>query len=128
MILITKIEYLKTEQSYAQLLYETSAPDRHVCTFSGAVVPTDLVRQHLCGRRFTSSDGTDIVLGITNEASEALSMQIERQQVDYDKLCRKVEDLQRAGCLERERHADTLVEITSASFWHRLRYLFTRKL
>ena len=124
MIVIKNIEFFETQRDTAELVYRTSLGHPAVCN-SGATVPLNEVMELIKGRRFVRpSDGTDIIVGVSNQAAEAIGLMYEgwdNMEKELLSLLRSRRKLDAEGIMLKS----TLLKLKAATFWQRIKWVFT---
>ena len=120
MILVKKIEYIETDRDPIDIIsmVRPNYPVR-VGTEKGAkLVEVSEIHELIKGRRFVRpSTQTDIVIGMSKQASEVIGIQYET----FDNMEESIAQLTSQQRVDRE----TLDKIKSASLLKRLTWLFT---
>jgi len=77
------------------------------------------------GRRFVRpSDGTDIIVGVSNQAAEAIGLMYEgwdNMEKELLSLLRSRRKLDAEGIMLKS----TLLKLKAATFWQRIKWVFT---
>lgn len=119
MKVITKVEYYETQDKEALIerLYTCEPYTKELPTDSGPV-DIKVVEETIHGRRYVSlSRGIDVVVGIKGEMAEILGL----QYAAYESMQNAASYLQKVV----EKQTKELSAFYCASFWKRLKYLFT---
>lgn len=125
MKIITDIKVLETNESTYELERHTYLGNETYIQFEGEVVPVNVVKELIRGRRFIDPKrGVDIVLGCSQEVGDILQLQydaFENMSQNIDTLLRHKDILSRQNVDLRKR----FVKVLKAGFFTRLKYLFT---
>lgn len=118
MIVITKIEVLKTNKDFCEIVLLCQDPFVNYIKFEeGNAVDIKTVREYIKGRRFYNPRrGIDVVLGVSKEVGDILGLQYEA----FENLEKGVEHLR----IEKNGYYQELKRIGKFNFWKRLKCLF----
>lgn len=121
MLLITKIETLKTKENFAEmyrLIYTSKDP---YITFGSELLETKVAKEIIKGRRFINpQNGIDVVLGASNEVGDLIGLQYEAWETQ----------IKNYTSLQNKHHiiSKELNDIKMLNFWGRIKFIFTGKI
>lgn len=114
MLLISKVEFLDVDGD-EQTIFETK-PREPLPLKCGEMVEAKVAQELVRGRRFRRpNDGTDIVIGCSNQAQDVIGLQYEAwESLEKDR------DHWHTQCVASRLKIDS---IKKAGFWERLKWL-----
>lgn len=129
MILIRSVDWIEIDGNYVKLTQIKTPPFSYL---SERHSPDEKIKEELIwGRRFVrSSDGTDVVIGVSDEAGKVLGLQYEA----WEKLEKELYQARTEHGIAKRELAKTRLELEGAivrfykianeNFWERLKRLF----
>ena len=145
MIVIKKIEFLKTDRDIYEIYYShmMDRPESPM-VFDGEFIAPEFFREIIRGIHFRRPDGEEVVVGVSKQAQEVLGLMYDvwedqRATIDMlrssrDKMEKKIEDqratidMLRSSRDKMEKKIDELggglFKFECSGFWGRLKYLF----
>lgn len=124
MIVIKKIEFLKTDRDIYEIYYShmMDRPESPM-VFDGEFIAPEFFREIIRGIHFRRPDGEEVVVGVSKQAQEVLGLMYDvwedqRATIDMlrssrDKMEKKIDEL-----------GGGLFKFECSGFWGRLKYLF----
>ena len=119
MLLIKNIEFYETDRDPVQIIRQSGSYEaiQVISDRGGCVVPLSEVRELVYGRRFVRpSDGTDLVVGVSQQAQDVLGLQYEAWQNMSDAL----DTCQAASAIKSREIEDA----KKATLWTRIKWVF----
>jgi hypothetical protein len=118
MIIITKVEALKTEKDIEELEWQIYCEQNSHTKIGDDFVPVEYAREIIRGRRFVNpSRDIDVVIGVTGKVGDLLGLQYEA----FENMEKEIEVLR----IKNQTLHRKLDSFTNASLWKRLKYSFT---
>jgi hypothetical protein len=123
MIIITKIEILKTEKDFNEMIELSYNPNTQFIHFNDHTKIEDIktIKELIKGKRFVCSErNIDVIIGISGEAQKIIELILKIQNDEFNNLQKENTHL----TIERNCYFEQIKEIQSYGFWKRLKCLF----